>query len=222
MILREDDKEERIVIQPDLEVAYKEVPDPQNPMKKLKMWNPMLGNYSCTVTIGPSYATKRIEASENMMAFAKAMPQTAMMIADLIAKAQDWPEAEQMAARLAKAVPPNLLTPDQRDVPPQIQAIIQNLENQIKQLGQQLQAATAALNDKDKDRQVAMAKIQNDFEAKLLAIVQKADEAVQKHIGSHVQNLASDVRDLATQITATKKPDDPDGGGNQSGNQAAP
>jgi hypothetical protein len=209
VILREDDSEDRIVIEPTLNVAYKEVPDPANPNKKLKLWNPNMGKYACTVIIGPSYATKRIEAGENMMAFAKAMPNTAALIADLIAKAQDWDGAQEMADRLAKAVPANLMTPNQKDISPQVQAVIQNMDNAIKQLQQQLQAATAALNDKDKDRQIAMTKIQNDFEAKLMAIVQKADEGVQKHIGSHVQNLAYDVRALATEMAAakTEKPD---------------
>lgn len=203
-ILREDDSEDRVMIDPDMEVAYKEVPDPANQNKKLKMWNPTIGKYSCTVTIGPSYATKRIEAAESMMAFAKALPNTAQLISDLIAKNQDWPGAEEMAARLAKAVPAQLLTPDQKDISPQVQAVIQNMEANIKQLTQQLQGAMAALNDKDKDRQVALTKIENEFEAKILAVLQKADEAVQKHIGSHIQNLASDMRDLATQIAASR------------------
>ena len=203
-ILREDDSEDRIQIDPNMEVAYKEVQDPKNPNKKLKMWNPTIGTYSCTVTVGPSYATKRIEAAESMMAFAKALPNTAQLISDLIAKNQDWPGADEMAARLAKAVPAQLLTPDQKDISPQVQAVMQHMDAQIKQLTQQLQGAMAALNDKQKDRDIAMTKIQNDFEAKIFAVMQKADEGVQKHIGSHIQNLASDVRDLATQMAATK------------------
>lgn len=209
-ILREDGVEDRVMIDPNSNSAYKEVDDPRTG-KKLKIFNPTMGKYACTVTIGPSYATKRIEASENMMLFAKAMPQTAQFIADLIAKNQDWPEAETIAARLAKTIPANLLIPDNKDIPPQIQAVIQHLDGQVKQLTQQLQGAMAALNDKDKDRDVALLKISNDFEAKLLTIVQKADEAVQKHIGSHVQNLASDVRDLAAAVEASKPKPGSDG-----------
>ncbi len=181
-ILREDGAEDRVMIDPNSNQAYKEVGDPKTG-KKLKIFNPTMGKYACTVTIGPSYATKRIEASENMMMFAKAMPQTAMLIADLIAKNQDWPEAEQIAARLAKTIP----------------------ANQVKQLTQQLQGAMAALNDKDKDRQVAMTKISNDFDAKILAVVQKADEAAHKAVGQHVIHLAREVQDLTKALE--KKPD---------------
>ena len=111
-----------------------------------------------------------------MLEFAKALPHVGQLIADLIAKNMDWDGAEEMAARLAKAVPPNLLTPDQKDVPPQMQAYIQNLEAQLKQVGEQLKAAIAQLNDKGADREIAMEKIAKDFEAKVLTILQKAEE----------------------------------------------
>jgi DNA anti-recombination protein RmuC len=136
-----------------------------------KLFNPAYGKYGVTVDIGPSYATKRIEASENMMAFMKALPNTAQMVADLFAAEQDWPGAEKIAARLAKLVPPQLMQPDMKDVPPQVQALMQSMETQIKQLSQQLQQAMAALKDKNADRAVDIDKIQKDYEAKLLKIV---------------------------------------------------
>jgi hypothetical protein len=203
-ILREDDAEERIMIDPDAESAFKEAKDPRTG-KTVKIFNPSMGKYACTVTIGPSYATKRIEAAESMMAFAKALPNTAALISDLIAKNQDWPGAEVIADRLAKTIPPNLLAPDMKDVPPQVQAVMQHMDQQIKTLNQQLQQAVAALNDKGADRQVAMTKIENDFEAKILAIMQKADEGIQKHIGSHIQNLASDVKAMTAELAAAKE-----------------
>lgn len=193
-ILREDDTEEQIQIDPNAPKAYEEKQQPNG--KKLKIFNPKIGKYGVTVTIGPSYATKRVEAAQSMMEFAKAMPNVASLVADLIAKYQDWEGAEEMAARLAKAVPPQLLTPDQRDVPPQLQAVMAHLEQQVKQLTEQLQKAMAALNDKGADRAVALKKIELDFEAKLFGVVQRAESDFQKHIGSHVQNLADDVRKL--------------------------
>lgn len=209
-ILREDDTEEMVQLDPNAHAAFAEVQNPRNTNKKLKIFNPTVGKYGVTATIGPSYATKRIEASESMMQFAKAMPQAGMMIADLIAKNQDWSGGPEMAARLAKALPPHLLTPDQKDVPPQVQAAMQAMDGQIKQLTQQLQAAMAALNDKDKDRAVALEKISKDYEAKMFAVVQRAEADFQKHIGSHVQNLASDVNRLAETLSDS---------GNQSGEE---
>lgn len=186
-VLNEDDTEEQIRLDPAAPKAYQEVRGADG--KTLKVFNPKLGQYSVTVTIGPSYATKRIEAGESMMAFAKAMPNTATLIADLIAKYQDWPGSDEMARRLAKAVPPNLLTPDQKDVPPQVQAVLQHLDAQVKQLSQERQQLMAALNERNADRAVAQDKVNKDFEAKLLGVLQKAEEATNKHVGQLVEQL---------------------------------
>lgn len=176
-ILRMDDTEETVTLDPSAPKPYQEM---QGQHGKLKIFNPTMGKYGVTVTVGPSFATKRIEAAESMMAFAKALPNTAALIADLIAKNQDWPGAEEMASRLAKAVPPQLLTPDQKDVPPQMQAVLQNMDMQIKQLVQVNQKLMAALSDKQADRAQDQDKIDKDFEAKLMAIIQKAESDLGK------------------------------------------
>lgn len=197
-ILREDDKEERVKIDPSLPNPTGE--ERRADGKRIKLFNPAYGKYGVTVTIGPSYATKRIEASENMIAFARALPNTAALIADLIAKNQDWPGAEEIAARLAKTLPPNLLQPDMKDVPPQVAAMLQSQDQQVKQLGQQLQQAMKELGDKTADRALIAEKIHNDFEAKLAKIVsdvetryaainQKHDANVNTHIGAQVNEL---------------------------------
>jgi hypothetical protein len=173
-ILREDDAEEQVKLDPHAGQAFTE--ESQGPGKpKIKVFNPKAGKYGVTVTIGPSYATKRIEAGESMMEFAKAMPAVAGLIADLIAKNMDWEGGEEMAARLAKAVPANLLSTDHKDMSPQVQALVQSLQSQLQQLGQQLQAAMAQLNDKSEDRAIARQKIEADFEAKILATLSRAE-----------------------------------------------
>lgn len=181
-ILREDGKDEQVAVNPTMGSAYAERPGPTG--KTQKIFNPVIGKYGVTVTIGPSYASKRVEAADSMMQFVKALPQTAMLIADLIAKNQDWPGAEEMATRLAKALPPNLLTPDQKDVPPQIQALLQQMDSQIKQLGQERQQLMAQLSSQDKDRAIMQDKIDKDFQSKVLKIAadseQKFTAAVQQ------------------------------------------
>ncbi len=175
-ILREDDKEEQIVLDP---TQRQPVANQQDAItgKIRRAFNPAVGEYGVTVTIGPSYATKRIEAAEQMMAFARAMPQLAQNVADLIVKNQDWPGAEEFATRLAKMLPPGLLTPDMKDVPPQVQAMLAQMQKQLMMLMQERQQMMRALGDKQADRQIALEKINRDFAAKLLAIMQKADAA---------------------------------------------
>jgi hypothetical protein len=168
----------------------------QNPLKPdsmIDVFNPTIGRYGVTVTTGPSYATRRIEAAESMMQFAQAMPQTAQLIADLIAKNMDWEGSDEMARRLAAAVPPQLMRPALDDVPPQIQALLGNMDSQIKQLTMQLQTSMLALKSKDADRAIQMRKISMDFEAKILGVVQKAEAAAGKDVGQQLKNLADEV-----------------------------
>jgi hypothetical protein len=204
-ILREDDKEEQVKIDPAQPKPMGEMRKPDG--KMMRVFNPVMGKYGVTVTIGPNFATKRVEAGENMIAFAKALPQTAALIADLIAKNMDWPGAEEIATRLAKTLPPNLLVPDQKDLSPQVQALLASMDGQIKQLTQQLQQAMAALTDKNQDRALAADKFNKDYEAKLLKIVadvetkmaateEKAKANFNTHIGAQIREMGADTAAL--------------------------
>lgn len=176
-ILRMDDKEENVVMDPMLGAAYKETKGEKG---LTKYFNPAFAEWGVTVDAGPSYATKREEAAESMMEFVKALPNTAQLVMDLIASEMDWPGADKIAARLAKAIPAQLLTADLKDIPPQIQALIQNLEQQSKQLQMQLQQAMKALSEKTEDREIQREKVQADYEAKLLNIIAKTEETGKK------------------------------------------
>jgi hypothetical protein len=58
------------------------------------------GSYDVEVTIGPSFQSARQEALDTLISFAEAMPNTAPIIGDLIAKNIDSPDAQEMANRL--------------------------------------------------------------------------------------------------------------------------
>lgn len=58
------------------------------------------GSYDVEVTIGPSFQSARQEALDTLISFSEAMPQNAPMIADLIAKNIDSPDAQEMSNRL--------------------------------------------------------------------------------------------------------------------------
>ena len=213
-ILRDDDEEEQVMIDPHAPKAFQEQRGPDG--KIMKIFNPNIGQYGVTVTIGPSFATKRIEAAESMLEFAKAMPQAAPLIMDLIAKNMDWEGADVMATRLAKAVPPQFMTPDQKDISPQVQAIMSQMQQQLQHMTQERQQMIQALNEKNTDRQIERDKIDKDFEAKLLGVVAKfeaAQAATQEkavasynaHIGSRIDDLAQGVNTLREDLANPKK-----------------
>jgi hypothetical protein len=204
-ILRENDEEEQVMLDPSASKPVDRIRNPENSQKVMKIFNPTYGRYGVTVTIGPSYATKRIEAAESMMDFVRALapaaPQMAAGIADLIAKNMDWQDSEQVVARLVKMLPPNLLTPDMKDVPPQVAAMIQNLQQQLQALNNEKQQLTVALTEQRSDREQRERKIQDDFDAKVLSVVatfeakmaatqQKAEQAAVDRVMAPIAELS--------------------------------
>lgn len=116
------------------------------------------GSYDVIAEAGNSYATKREEASDNMMQFMQAMPNTAPLVADLIAKAQEWPMADKFADRLHAALPPPILAAEKAQeqqesgqppqVYPQQQAAEQAQQAQLQLGMQKLQAETQSETEK--------------------------------------------------------------------------
>lgn len=192
--LGQDDRDRMIKIDPHAPQAFSQQKGADG--KTIDVLNPGIGKYAVAVTVGPSAKTLRIDAAESMMGFVRAMPQAGGLIMDLIAKNLDWPGAEEISARLAKALPPNLVTPDQKDISPQVQALLASMQQQLTQAAQDRQKLLMALNDKNADRAIQQDKVEKDFEAKLIAVVQKAEAAYNTHVGSQLQDLANGVKTL--------------------------
>jgi hypothetical protein len=98
-----------------------------------------MGKYDVRISVGPAYETKRQEAAEGMFAFMQALPQAGPLIADLIAKMQDWPESDRVAERLRKLLPPGMAEEDPG--PEQMQA--QQMQMQAQQQAAEAQQAMA-------------------------------------------------------------------------------
>ena len=107
--------------------------DPSDPNSDVTM-----GKYSVSVAVGPASETKRALATEQMMAFVNAVPQSAATVMDLIAEAQDWPKAQEFARRFKLTLPPGMipddeLTPEQR--------AMQQQQQQMQQMQAQIESA---------------------------------------------------------------------------------
>lgn len=96
------------IVGPDGEAALAQLNNPSNPNTDVT-----LGKYAVTVTVGPSTITKRALAAEQMMGFVNAVPESAAMVMDLVAEAQDWPKADEFARRFAAMLPDNLKPQDE-------------------------------------------------------------------------------------------------------------
>jgi len=89
------------VIGTDGDVTTAQLGEPADPSQGI--YNLGAGKYDLTVEAGPSYTTRRVEASEQMIAMMQANPDLAPIIGDLFFKMQDWPFADKIEERLQQA-----------------------------------------------------------------------------------------------------------------------
>ncbi len=113
-----------------------------------------VGKFDVTVSVGPSIASRRAEAVEAMSAFITAFPAAAPVIGDVLAENMDWPGATVVAKRLRKMVPPEVLeTEGGADFPPEAQAQISAMKQQLEMLTQQLQQAAQMIQTKQVEQE---------------------------------------------------------------------
>lgn len=128
--------------------------DPSNPNSDVTV-----GKYGVTVSVGPASETKRTLANEQMMAFVNALPETASVVMDLVAEAQDWPKSGEFAERFRMLLPPGTIpeedmTPAMKNMQAQNQKM-QEMQAQIEQANAQADLAVKqakASNDEARAR----------------------------------------------------------------------
>ena len=134
------------------------------------------GKYDVIAEIGPSYSTKRQEAAEGMREFIQALPEHGALFADLFAKAQDWPMAEEIGERLRKALPPGVAEPEEGEeeqgpTPEQIaQAEAQATEQAAVEREQQTQDAELQIKAQDAETKRLQAENQMEFNLTKVAV----------------------------------------------------
>lgn len=89
------------VVGSDGDVSSAQLGEQANP--EAGVYNLGAGKYDLTVEAGPSYTTRRVEASEQMIAMMQANPDLAPLIGDIFFKMQDWPFADKIEERLKQA-----------------------------------------------------------------------------------------------------------------------
>jgi len=196
------------------------------------------GVYDVVVDVGPSYKTRREEAFAMQLQLAEAdKTGTIMKVAgDIIIANSDMPGNREIAARVKKTIPPNVLA-DEAATDPKIalqQAVstIQQLEAQNHQLMQQNSTMMQTIKEEkisaDKDIQVAQIRASAQIEAaalsakldlarmefeKSMAIYKSAHDAAHEQAMAAVQQKHE--QDLAAQTAAAQSaaPASTNGGG---------
>lgn len=176
-----------------------------------------VGKYDVMVDVGPAYSTARDEARDGMMQLLQSFPQAAPAIADLVASAQNWPQADKVAKRLRMLAPPAIQQaeaqeagPDAEPPPPppppspqeqmqmQAQQAGMQAELQLKQAEAELKAAQAM-----KAKAEAM-KAEVEAKAALVAplVAPQAPQSASPDHGARMDMIEAALGELAQQIAA--------------------
>ena len=160
--------------------GYQPVPPGMPVPPEARVFDLSMGKYDVVVETGPSFTTKREEASQSIIQLIQANPGIAPMVADILAKNQDWPEAEKIAERLRMTLPPHL----RGEGPPpeviQMQQQMQQMNGQIQQLAQENQALKANAQGKQAELQAKAQETQFDAQVSMEGLQVKREEIALK------------------------------------------
>lgn len=203
-ILGEDGSEEFARIDPEQEDATREIRDLTGKVIE-RIYNPGVGRYDVTVTTGPAYGTKRQEAAEFLTQIVQSSPDMMPIIGDLMFKSMDMPFAQDISDRLKKMMPPQLHDQEeggQPQIPPQVQAAIEQMQQAFQQsqqaaqqLAQELEQAQQEASNKSgelaiKEREVGVKEYEAETERMTAVAAAMSPEQVQAIVFQTLQDLA--------------------------------
>jgi hypothetical protein len=109
-----------------------------------------MGRYDVNTTVGPSYATRREQGADQLLKMSESMPEVMKAAVDIIISSFDVPYADEIAARLKRGIPAELLDdpgnePEQALIKAQAQLkevgmAAQQMQGHLQQLGPQMDA----------------------------------------------------------------------------------
>ena len=119
-----------------------------------KVYDVGVGTYDVVVSVGPSFQTKRQEAVSSIMSLVQAYPPLMQAAGDILVNNMDWPQADVIADRLKKLLPPALQAgEDGQATPEQLQAQLAQSAQQAQLLGAALQQAQQIIQTKQVEAQ---------------------------------------------------------------------
>jgi hypothetical protein len=163
--------------------------------------------YDVSLDVGPSFATKREEAREGLLAFMQQAPSAAPLVLDLIAEAQDWPNAQKFSKRLKTLLPANIQAEEAEESgeplppppPPSPEQQAQQMELQFEAGKMQAELEKAQLGVTEKQLDVHKKKIELEAQDPRLVF----GEAIQNMQASMAQ-MAAALSEMAQQINSPK------------------
>jgi hypothetical protein len=166
-LIAEDDQEKEVEINKPV-ASMAGAPAYENDLTQAKF-------KSVRVVLGPSYASRRQEAVNQLLQLAQAVPGIAEIGGDLIVKNMDFEGSEQLAERLRAVLPPAIMqveNPEMAQAPPdpmadmQMQAQAQTMQSQVSQ--EESRAAQEAAKAEQEAQRVEGVRLDNALKVKKL------------------------------------------------------
>jgi hypothetical protein len=135
------------------------------------------GQYTVTISTGPSFETQRQQDADFWMGLVKSFPELMTVAGDIIVSRLDSPEARAVSERLKAVLPPPIQNMLQGNQPPspqqqQVQAQNQQMQGILQQLIQEKQAKILELQSKER-----IAARNNETQLIVADIAAKADSS---------------------------------------------
>ena len=200
-ILGEDGEVKTVHLDPDQQESYKKMETAEG-MKQI--FNPSVGKYDVSISVGPSYNTKRQEAAATFVEMSKgsADPASAAVLRYLVMRNSDAAGSDEAAKLLKTLLPPQALQAlsSNQPIPPEVQAQMQQMMQKMQLMqeeGQKLQQENVKLKSGEQSK---MAAVSVDAEAKKkaheLAVAEAQDSAEREKEKARL--------DAATKITVAQ------------------
>lgn len=124
-----------------------QTPPPQQKMaaEVVRIFNPAVGRYEVQADVGPAYATKRQQAFDAFLQIVQTSPEMLNVAGDILMKSADFPFAEDLAERLQRMVPPNILGQGPSPQEQQLQQQLQQSQAHVAMLAEKLAVADMRL-----------------------------------------------------------------------------
>lgn len=194
-IVGEDETSDIVHINTPLDQNGKPLP-PETPEELVSQtFDLTTGRYDVTVEVGPSFSTKRQESAEAMTQMVQAYPQLMEVGGDILVRNMDWPQAQDLAERLKKMLPPALQDQKGKDIPEEAKAQMAQMDMMIQQLTEALNVAQDEIEKKSAEIESKERMNAQNNETKLVIA------AMQQENAANMELLRAELAKIQAQVS---------------------
>ena len=158
-----------------------------------------------TVKAGPSFASQREETREALIEIMRQVPGAGAMIGDIVMEHMDFQNADKVAKRLHRLLPPEIQKAEAEDgageaeIPPEVQTLIEQGQQTIQQLQSQVQELT----QENQGKQVEQGKLdieRGKLQLDAAKLTNEQEEMKLKRFAEPPKNFEEDMEQLAQAV----------------------